>query len=55
MDKDKIYGDIDEYNNEMINLKIYDDNDDDVFKQMEDSSESLDKLIFVKIFILKII
>lgn len=55
-DKDNLYVDIDDYNDEMHNTKIYEGDkiDNDIFKEMEDSSYSPDeKIYFVKDFFYK--
>lgn len=41
MDPDNQYVNIEDYNNEMHGIEIYHDNDDDIYKEMEDSKSSL--------------
>jgi len=53
-DKDNQYVDIDKYTDEMHNIKIYDDNDNDLYKGMDDSSYSPEeKVYFVQDFFYK--
>ena len=53
-DKENQYMDIDKYTDEMHNIKIYDDNDNDLYKGMDDSSYSPEeKIYFVQDFFYK--
>lgn len=57
-DKEKIYANIDDYNDEMHNIEIYGEDrhelDNDIFKEMDDSSYSQEeKIYFVKDFFYK--
>lgn len=45
-DKENQYTDLEKYNEDMHNIKIYHNIDDDIYKQMDDSSYSPDEKIF---------